>query len=337
MGPGEYVRRLPPTWQFPVLDNIRTCSPLGHPGPSRAIARHGANDMGSVMTRESSCRGSTCASGKAERFIVEAASPPEGHPVLPGGLAAWLPPGSIARRHPRDRSAFPRPAAARHQPVSETPAPSGRIRTMAVPLLDLKAQFRPIEAGILPWTGCCPPSSSSWRRGAALGGISAYLGCQAVESPREPMLCCWPSWPEIGEGTGRSRPHASPLPAPSTGRARPVFVDIDPRHSQGLRRREGVTLAPGHPLVPFGQMADMDPAEAASGASRSRRRWSRPSGRRPRWREETLRRNLGPPLFVLPSKNPRGAGTGPRHADRLADRSARGGTERTSTSTPGWG
>jgi len=148
---------------------------------------------------------------------------------------------------------------------------------MSVPLLDLKAQFRPIEAGIRAALDRVL-SSQQFVLGEEVAAlereISAYLGgveAVGVASGTDALLLALMAL-EIGEGDEViTTPYTFFATASAIHRAgaRPVFVDIDP--ATFLLRPEKVARAITPrtrailPVHLFGQMADMDPLlEAAS-------------------------------------------------------------------------
>ncbi len=148
---------------------------------------------------------------------------------------------------------------------------------MAVPLLDLKAQFLPIEAGIRSALDRVL-SSQQFVLGEEVAAlekeISAYLGgveAVGVASGTDALLLALMAL-EIGEGDEViTTPYTFFATASAIHRAgaRPVFVDIDP--ATFLLRPEKVARAITPrtrailPVHLFGQMADMDPLlEAAS-------------------------------------------------------------------------
>lgn len=148
---------------------------------------------------------------------------------------------------------------------------------MAVPLLDLKAQFRPIEAGIRAALDRVL-SSQQFVLGEEVAAlereISAHLGgveAVGVASGTDALLLALMAL-EIGEGDEViTTPYTFFATASAIHRAgaRPVFVDIDPatflmRPDKAVRAITPRTRAI-LPVHLFGQMADMDPLlEAAS-------------------------------------------------------------------------
>ncbi len=148
---------------------------------------------------------------------------------------------------------------------------------MAVPLLDLRAQFHTIEAGVRAAVDRVL-SSQQFVLGEEVAAlereVSAYLGgveAVGVASGTDALLLALMAL-EIGEGDEViTTPYTffATVSAIHRAGARPVFVDIDP--ATFLMRPEKVARAITPrtrailPVHLFGQMADMDPLlEAAS-------------------------------------------------------------------------
>jgi dTDP-4-amino-4,6-dideoxygalactose transaminase len=211
---------------------------------------------------------------------------------------------------------------------------------MAVPLLDLKAQFRPIEAGIRSALDRVLASQQFvlGEEVAALEReISAYLGggveAVGVASGTDALLLALMAL-EIGEGDEViTTPYTFFATASAIHRAgaRPVFVDIDP--ATFLMRPEKVARAITPrtrailPVHLFGQMADMEPLlEAASRGIAVIEDAAQAIGATARTGGKTLRAGtLGSfgCFSFFPSKNLGGAGDGglvTTHDHGLADR-----------------